>query len=204
MTWRLTESLTPAVDGGWKTDPMHSRSQQTEMRRWLLPFLAALVAALAAILLGATASATAAVGAETRVGALNIAGEVLIEPPEHVSAGQHPGRGLDRRQTVVATGVAAKSADNLLPGLPASAPKPLGLGSTGRSAPGNLTEQLAMTEVRSAPGGRVLSRVTMTDARWPASDGWVKMQQIVNGVNVHYVRNTATGAVDDFKFVMRR
>ena len=93
---------------------------------------------------------------------------------------------------------------NLLPGLPASAPKPLGLGSTGRTVPGNLTEQLAMTEVRSAPSGRVLSKVPMTDPRWPASDGWIKMQQIVNGVNIHYVRNTVTGAVDDFKFVMRR
>jgi filamentous hemagglutinin len=40
----------------------------------------------------------------------------------------------------------------------------------------------------------------MTDSRWPAADGWVKMQQIENGVNVHYVRNTVTGAVDDFKF----
>lgn len=61
-----------------------------------------------------------------------------------------------------------------------------------------------MTEVRSAPAGAQLQRVTMSDPRWMASDGWVKMQQIVNGVNIHYVRNTVTGAVDDFKFVMRR
>lgn len=101
-------------------------------------------------------------------------------------------------------GVAAKTADNLLPGLPASAPKPLGLGSTGRTVPESLTEQLAMTEVRSAPAGAQLQRVTISDSRWMASDGWVKMQQIVNGVNIHYVRNTVTGAVDDFKFVMRR
>lgn len=44
----------------------------------------------------------------------------------------------------------------------------------------------------------------MTHPRWPASEGWVKMQQIVNGVNIHYVRNTVKGAVDDFKLVMRR
>lgn len=87
-----------------------------------------------------------------------------------------------------------------LPGLPADAPKPLGRGSTGRTVPQNLTEQIAMTEVRSAPGGRVLTKVPMTDPRWPAEDGWVKMQHIVNGVNIHYVRNTTTGAVDDFKF----
>ncbi|TNC31266.1 hypothetical protein FHE65_31825 [Mumia zhuanghuii] len=67
-----------------------------------------------------------------------------------------------------------------------------------------MTEQLAMTEVRSAPGGRVLSRIKMGDPRWDAKDGWVKMQQIVEGVNVHYARNTATGAVDDFTFVTRR
>jgi len=28
------------------------------------------------------------------------------------------------------------------------------------------------------------------------------MQQIVNGVNIHYLRNVLTGAVDDFKFVV--
>lgn len=80
------------------------------------------------------------------------------------------------------------------------APKPLGLGSTGRTSPGNLHEQLAMEEVRTAPGGRQLP-LELTDPRWPASDGRVKMQQVVNGVNIHYVRNTLTGAVDDFKFV---
>src|SRR5262245_19996623 len=72
--------------------------------------------------------------------------------------------------------------------------------STGRVTPGNLTEQLAMTEVRSAPAGVQLP-VRMTDARWPAADGWVKMSQNVNGVEVHYVQNTFTGAVDDFKFI---
>jgi filamentous hemagglutinin len=40
----------------------------------------------------------------------------------------------------------------------------------------------------------------MTDTRWPGLDGWVKMTQNVNGVEVHYVRNTNSGAVDDFKF----
>lgn len=99
-----------------------------------------------------------------------------------------------------ASSVATNTVDDLLPGLPAGAPKPLGLGSTGRVTPGNLTEQLAMTEVRAAPAGRQLG-VTMTDARWPAADGWVKMSQNVNGVEIHYVQNTFTGAVDDFKFI---
>jgi filamentous hemagglutinin len=39
----------------------------------------------------------------------------------------------------------------------------------------------------------------MGDLRWPASQGWVKMRQNINGVEVHYVLNTITDAVDDFK-----
>jgi len=81
-------------------------------------------------------------------------------------------------------------------------PSPLGRGSTGRTTPLNLKEQLAMEQVQSNPAaGRVLTNVTMTDPRWPAADGWVKMAQNVNGVETHYVYNTQTGAVDDFKFI---
>jgi hypothetical protein len=40
----------------------------------------------------------------------------------------------------------------------------------------------------------------MNDPRWEADDGWVKMEQTVDGVEVHYVYNTRTGATDDFKF----
>jgi hypothetical protein len=40
----------------------------------------------------------------------------------------------------------------------------------------------------------------MKDARWPASEGWVKMSQNVNGVEIHYVKNTLTGEFSDFKF----
>lgn len=79
--------------------------------------------------------------------------------------------------------------------------KPLGRGSTGRTGAANLNEQLAMKQAMSDPaGGLQLRNVTMTDPRWPASDGWVKMSQRINGTEVHYVRNTITGAVDDFKF----
>jgi hypothetical protein len=43
----------------------------------------------------------------------------------------------------------------------------------------------------------------MTDPRWPAVDGWVKMQQIVEPggqpVNVHYLYNTLNGRVSDLK-----
>ena len=78
---------------------------------------------------------------------------------------------------------------------------PLGRGSTGRTTPENLNEQLAMQEVMSNPGaGKILQNINMNDSRWPAQDGWVKMQQNVNGVVIHYVYNTITGEVDDFKF----
>jgi len=87
-----------------------------------------------------------------------------------------------------------------LPGLPDSAPEPLGRGSTGRTTPGDLAEQLAMEQARANPSAGSPIPLTMTDPRWPASDGWVKMRQNINGHEIHYVMNTITGAVDDFKF----
>lgn len=85
-------------------------SQARNSTRWALPFLAALIAALAAILLGTTASASAAGVAETRVGALNVAVEVSVVPPQHIAAGQRLGNDGQRVVVVVATGVAAKGA----------------------------------------------------------------------------------------------
>jgi RHS repeat-associated protein len=74
-------------------------------------------------------------------------------------------------------------------------------GSTGRTEAASLAEQLAMQAARSDPAaGRVLA-VTMSDSRWPATEGWVKMAQNVNGVEIHYVFNTRTGLATDFKFV---
>ena len=78
----------------------------------------------------------------------------------------------------------------------------LGKGSTGRTVANNLNEELAMKEVMSNPleGAKQLKSVTMTDKRWLAEDGWVKMSENVNGTEIHYVCNTKTGAFDDFKF----
>lgn len=76
---------------------------------------------------------------------------------------------------------------------------PLGLGSTGRTVAVDLREQLAMEEVMADPKGTKLP-LEMNDQRWPGSQGWVKMSQTVNGVEIHWVENTITGAVDDFKF----
>lgn len=74
-------------------------------------------------------------------------------------------------------------------------------GSTGRTVAQNLKEQLAMEQAVSDPGAGIRVPIKMSDPRWGASDGWVKMAQNVNGVEIHYVLNTITGAVDDFKFV---
>ncbi|GAB6085903.1 hypothetical protein [Alkaliphilus crotonatoxidans] len=59
-----------------------------------------------------------------------------------------------------------------------------------------------MKEVKSNPleGAKELTSVKMSDPRWPANDGWVKMSKNVNGVEVHYVYNTKAGTFVNFKF----
>jgi hypothetical protein len=93
--------------------------------------------------------------------------------------------------------VAAKTSTRIL--------KPLGLGSTGRTAAANLVEQLAMKDAMANPqlGTRLMEG--MKDSRWL---GWTKMEYKIktqNGVNavIHYVGQWENGvlkAVDDFKF----
>lgn len=85
--------------------------------------------------------------------------------------------------------------------------KPLGRGSTGRTAPNSLNEQLAMETVMANPmAGRVIPlKKGRTDPRWMGSDGWVKMTRRINigaegDVEIHYVMNTVTRHVDDYKF----
>ena len=69
-----------------------------------------------------------------------------------------------------------------------------------------MREHLAVEQAMTNPRRGKQLPVKMTDARWPESDGWVKMQQIIRPVgkpiNVHYVFNTRTGAVDDFKIIL--
>ncbi len=86
--------------------------------------------------------------------------------------------------------------------------KPASKGSTanpakGTSLPRNLREQLAAQQAAANPAAGEKVPLTMTDPRWPASDGWQKMQMIINQggdpINVHYVYNPTTGAADDFK-----
>jgi hypothetical protein len=58
-----------------------------------------------------------------------------------------------------------------------------------------------MEQAKSDAAGKALNDVTMTDSRWPATRGWVKREQIVNGEKIYYVMNTITGAVNDYKFI---
>lgn len=78
----------------------------------------------------------------------------------------------------------------------------LGKGSTGRYTPYNLNEQLAMRQVLSNPlnGTQEIKSITLSDPRWLAQDGWVKMSNNVNGIEIHFVYNKITNAFDDFKF----
>ncbi len=82
---------------------------------------------------------------------------------------------------------------------------PLGFGSTGRTVPNDLKEQAAMLVTRADPQAGEILPIALTDSRWPATEGWQKMQTIFktsdnHSVVIHYVRNKITGKVDDFKF----
>jgi len=76
------------------------------------------------------------------------------------------------------------------------------IGSTGRTIANNLKEKLAMEQVQSSPELGKQLNVKMADAKngWFASDGWVKMSQNVNGIEIHYIHNTQTGIYTDYKF----
>jgi len=75
-------------------------------------------------------------------------------------------------------------------------------GSTAKRQPQDLIEQLALEEVKSNPLGRAID-VPMTDPRWPASEGWIKMAQSVSTskgkIEVHYLYNETLKIFDDFK-----
>lgn len=59
-------------------------------------------------------------------------------------------------------------------------------------------------QVKSNPSAGHRLDIAMNDPRWPASEGWVKMQQIVptsqGNINIHYVYNQTLKIFDDFKF----
>jgi len=84
--------------------------------------------------------------------------------------------------------------------------------STGRTKPRSLAEKLAMETAKNDPfprkgGGRILDDIKMSDPRWLAEKGWVKVQRLFRNVNykgekidIHYVWNKITKIAADFKF----
>lgn len=86
----------------------------------------------------------------------------------------------------------------------------VGKGSTGRTTPKTLEEQMAMHQVQSNPlKGATKVPLDMNDSRWPASEGWVKMQSVIQNADgtkttIHFVYNENLGLFDDFKFVLGR
>lgn len=88
--------------------------------------------------------------------------------------------------------------DNRFPGN--NGLNPLERGPTGRTVPANLNEQIAMEQAMSNPYKGEELPLQLGDTRWPASEGWVKMRQRINNIEVHYVRNKITGAEDEYKF----
>jgi hypothetical protein len=77
---------------------------------------------------------------------------------------------------------------------------------TGRSAPNNLHEQLAMKEALSRPtGGKQIVHLDyMNDPRWPGAEGWEKRAQHINGIQIHYNRNIITNQIRDAKFIDKK
>ncbi|WP_201586820.1 PAAR-like domain-containing protein [Psychrobacter sp. HII-4] len=78
--------------------------------------------------------------------------------------------------------------------------------STGRTQASNVTERMAMNEIKSNPQGKTLRGIKMSDTKngLHTKDGWVKRSQVVKTskgkVEVHYAHNTNTGKNVDFKY----
>jgi hypothetical protein len=111
LTDTHTGSLTPAAASRCDDCPMTTWTRQRTTPRWVLSFLAAIVAVLAIIGLAATTPSASAAGvAGTRVGASDVPATVAVGPPERIGAGQRLREAAPRVVVVVATGVAAKAA----------------------------------------------------------------------------------------------
>lgn len=81
---------------------------------------------------------------------------------------------------------------------------PLGKGSTGRAIPNNFGEQAALLVTRADPDKGTTIVRNLNDPRWLSADGWVKKSAHYKNdgrnIEIHYVFNTKTREVDDFKF----
>ena len=77
-------------------------------------------------------------------------------------------------------------------------------GLDGATEPVTRAEQIVAEQVRQNPGIGEVNGEPMRDGRWPAENGWVKMEvraDTASGqtVKIHYVYNQVTGAFDDVK-----
>ena len=64
-----------------------------------------------------------------------------------------------------------------------------------------------MEQVKSNPlNGATDTKITLSDTRWPSSEGWVKMQNDIytadgSKITIHFNYNPNGNLFDDFKFV---
>lgn len=72
-------------------------------------------------------------------------------------------------------------------------------GSTARRGHVDWEEELLQVARGNPQDGEELWKIPQTDPRWPREKGWTKMEQIVDGEDVHYQYQSGTGAVDDLK-----
>jgi hypothetical protein len=164
--------------------------------------LVTLLVVLVSLVLAGTASAFTPIGVGTCTGGFDVAGSTAVGVLGLVGPGKHRGNVHEYGETTSGSSNAAREAAVLGRGSTAALEK-------GTTLARNLRESLAIRQAAANPtAGRVLD-LKMTDPRWPASEGWTKMQQIIQSggregpVNVHYLYNTATGAIDDFKIILQ-
>lgn len=72
-----------------------------------------------------------------------------------------------------------------------------GRGSTGRTTPNNLNEQMSMHDVQSNPLDGSTNLGNIGDLRW---EGWEKHARNINGVEIHFNYDPINHLFDDFKF----
>lgn len=96
-------------------EPVITLAPQASQTRWVVPFLAALVMILAVLSGPVSASAAATPRVETVVGASIQPAEVLVGLSQRIGAGQRLGEAGPQVVTTVTTGVAAETADVVVP-----------------------------------------------------------------------------------------
>jgi hypothetical protein len=92
---------------------MTTTTRRADAPAWVLAFLAAVLAVVLGTFTAGPASAATTSTAQNAVGASSTAAQVAVEPPASVTAGQRLGNDPPRPGIVVATGVAANTADDL-------------------------------------------------------------------------------------------